>query len=117
MEIFIITSLWLLAGYIPYKIISYSWEGGWYESFGEHYRDDKSFYNSTEEFLSIVLFSLGGLCTLVIVPLAAKTFSPDSKYYYKKGLGMVFRYNRKKVEQHYTIVKEEEDITDKDLMS
>lgn len=102
MGIFIILSgLWLLAGYVPYKIISYSWEGTWYESFREHYRDNKNFYKSGEEFLSTALFSLGGLVTLVILPLASKTFEPDSRYHYKKGLGMVFRYDRKKVEQYY----------------
>lgn len=102
MGVFIILSgLWLLAGYVPYKIISYSWEATWYESFGTHYRDYKEFYNSTEEFLSTVLFSLGGLITLVVVPLAVKAFAPDSRYYYKKGLGMVVKYDRVKVEQHY----------------
>lgn len=101
-SVIILASLiWLFSGYVTYKIINYSWEATWYESFGTHYRDDKDFYNSTEEFLSTVLFSLGGVTTLFVVPLSARAFDPDSKYYYKKGLGMIFKYDRVKVEQHY----------------
>lgn len=93
--------IWLFSGYVTYKIINYSWECTWYESFGSHYRDDKEFYSGADEFVSTIIFSVGGLITLIMLPTMAKTFDSESRYSYKKGLGMIFKYDRVKVEQHY----------------
>ena len=101
MTVFIILALWLLVGYVTHKITRYSWEASWYESFKEHYMDDTRFYNRTEEILATIILTLGGLITLIIQSLVTQAFDKESRYYYKKGLGMVFRYNREKVEQAY----------------
>jgi hypothetical protein len=99
--IFIIGFLWLLVGYTSCKITKYAWEVNWYESFGIHYVDDSEFFNQKEELIHIIIYSLGGILSAVSIAVFTKPFSPKSMFYYKKSLGMVFRYDRKKVEKHY----------------
>jgi hypothetical protein len=99
--IFIIGFLWLLVGYTFCKITRYAWEVNWYESFGVHYVDDSEFFNQRQELINIIICSLGGIITAGVIVALTKSYSSESMYYYKKSLGMVFRYNREKVEKHY----------------
>jgi len=104
MLVFTIILLWLLVGFIYFRIKENSWRAYHYERFSEH-------YNPTSEDLKFgIIFTLCGVFTLILGVLNDNRIL---NLRIRRGLIMVF-YNKEKVEKYF---KDREDITDKDLMS